>query len=297
MQLEGGLGVERMCEGAGVSRAGFYRYLQQVSPEEEDMAARDEMQRIALSNRFYGYRRVTAMLRRQGMVVNHKRVLRLMREDNLLSLRRRKFIVTTDSAHRMSIYPNLARYLELTAINQLWVSDITYISLGSEFVYLAVILDGYSRRVLGWALSRTLDRSMALLALERALQGRPAKPGLVHHSDRGSQYCSEDYIAMLEEHGMVASMSRAGNPFDNAMCESFIKTLKSEQIAYVKCSTMEELEAAIEDFIEMVYNKVRLHSALGYQSPEEFESVHPAKPGQWPAPLIFEEQRRIVEGG
>jgi transposase InsO family protein len=272
MSRQGSLGIERMCQLAPVSRAGFYRSLQEQRPVEEEMEVRSAIQQIALEHRRrYGYRRVSAELRRRGMLVNHKRVARIMREDNLLAAQPKRFVVTTDSKHKLEVYLNLASRMKLTGINQLWVADITYIRLQAEFVYLAVILDGFSRKVVGWALERTLASRLAMAALEQAIAKRQPAPGLVHHSDRGVQYASEEYVAILEKHGMIPSMSRPANPYDNASCESFIKTLKREEIYANEYHDLEHLLANIERFIEQYYNLQRLHSALGYRSPEEFE--------------------------
>jgi transposase InsO family protein len=272
MPLQGSLSIERMCEVARVSRAGFYRSLREQRPVEEEMEVRSAIQQIALGHRRrYGYRRIAAELRRRGMRVNHKRVLRMMREDNLLAVRQRRFIVTTDSNHSLEVYLNLASRMTLTGMDQLWVADITYIRLKAEFVYLAVILDGFSRKVVGWALDRTLASRLAIAALEHATAQRRPKPGLVHHSDRGVQYACAEYVAMLEKYGMVPSMSRPANPYDNASCESFMKTLKQEEIYANQYDDLEHLRTNIENFIEQYYNRQRLHSALGYRSPEEFE--------------------------
>jgi transposase InsO family protein len=268
------LGVEPMCRLAQVSRAGFYRYLQPRYAGEEEMEVRNAIQQIVLEHRRrYGYRRVAVELGRRGMAVNHKRVLRLMREDNLLGIEPRAFVATTQSNHEAEVYLNLASRMKLTAINQLWVADITYIRLRQEFVYLAVVLDVFSRKVVGWALDRTLTARLPLLAMERAIALRQPAPGLVHHSDRGVQYCSEQYTRLLQIHGIVPSMSRPGNPYDNAFCESFIKTLKREQIYAHKYQYIDELNAHLEQFIESYYNRQRLHSALGYKTPEEFETA------------------------
>jgi len=272
MPLQGDLSVERMCELAPVSRAGFYRWLQEPQPVEEEMEIRSLIQQIVIEHRRrYGYRRISAELRRRGMVVNHKRVARIMREDNLLAMQPRQFVVTTKSDHKLEVYLNLARRMKLTGIDQLWVADITYIRLKSEFLYLAVILDGFSRKVVGWSLERTLASRLALVALEQAIATRKPALGLVHHSDRGVQYASDEYVGVLERHGMLPSMSRPANPYDNASCESFMKTLKREEIYANQYRDLDHLRANIEEFVERYYNQQRLHSALGYRSPEEFE--------------------------
>jgi transposase InsO family protein len=261
-----------MCQLASVSRRSFYRSLKEWQPTEEEMEVRSVIQTVALEHRRrYGYRRITAELHRRGMQVNHKRVARIMREDNLLGVQPKLFVVTTNSNHKLEIYLNLASRMKLTGIHQLWVADITYIRLKAEFVYLAVILDRFSRKVVGWALDRTLGNRLAVGALEQALEKRQPPPGLVHHSDRGLQYASAEYAAVLEKHRMVPSMSRPANPYDNASCESFMKTLKREEIYANKYDDLEHLRANIEEFIEEYYNRQRLHSALGYRSPEEFE--------------------------
>ena len=274
MPLEGSLGVEPMCRLAQVSRAGFYRFLQPCYPGEEEMEVRHAIQKIVLEHRRrYGYRRVTVELHRRGMTVNHKRVLRLMREDNLLGVQPKAFVVTTQAGQESEVFLNLARRMHPAAINQLWVADITYVRLRQEFVYLAVVLDAFSRKVVGWALDRSLTARLPLLALGRAITLRLPPAGLVHHSDRGVQYASEQYTRMLHDHGILPSMSRPGNPYDNAFCESFIRTLKREQIYAHKYQYIDELNAHLEEFIDRYYNRLRLHSALGYKTPEEFEAA------------------------
>jgi len=265
------LTVQRMCQLGQVSRAGFYRSLRAKPDEDPDLELRDAMQRVALEFPSYGWPRMTKELQRRGWAVNHKRVYRLMREDNLLCLRRRKFVVTTDSAHELPVYPNLAREMSVTGLDQLWVADITYIRLQLEFVYLAVVLDAFSRRVIGWALDRTLEDELTLAALRMALQRRKPPVSLVHHSDRGVQYASCDYTELLLAHGVRISMSRRGNPYDNALAESFIKTLKYEEVYRQEYRDLAEARASIPLFLEQVYNEKRLHSALGYLPPVEFE--------------------------
>ena len=271
-QQQGSLSVERLCTLAQVSRAGYYRHWQAVAPRTAETALRDEVQRLALADRHCGYRRIAESLQRAGWRVNRKRVLRLMREDNLLCVRKRKFVVTTDSNHGRKVYPNLARNMILTNTDQLWRADITYIRLRDEFVFLAVILDAYSRRVIGWALDRTMEDSLTLAALRMALARRVVEAGLVHHSDRGSQYASNDYTDLLKASGITISMSRKGNPWDNAACESFMKTLKYEEVLRNEYRDLAEVRASIREFLEKVYNQKRLHSALGYLPPSEFEA-------------------------
>jgi putative transposase len=258
-----------------VSRSGFYRFDENAEPgPDPHMDLRDDIQRIALAWPSYGRPRITAELRHQGWRVNPKLVYRLMREDNLLCVRKRKFVVTTDSNHTRRIYPNLAPGLILTAPDQLWRADITYIRLRDEFVFLAVILDAYSRRVIGWALDRTMEDELTLTALRMALSRRVVQAGLVHHSDRGSQYASNDYTDLLKANGILISMSRKGNPWDNAACESFMKTLKYEEVLRNEYRDLAEARASIREFLEKVYNQKRLHSALGYLPPAEFERNH-----------------------
>jgi transposase InsO family protein len=264
-----------MVELGRVCRSGFYRFDGSAEPRPDPhMDLRDAIQRIALEWPSYGRPRITAELRRQGWRVNPKLVYRLMREDNLLCVRKRKFVITTDSNHARKVYPNLTRDMVLTAPDQLWRADITYIRLREEFVFLAVILDAYSRRVIGWALDRTMEDELTLSALRLALARRSVQPGLVHHSDRGSQYASNNYTDLLKANGIDISMSRKGNPWDNAACESFMKTLKYEEVLRNEYRDLAEARASIREFLEKVYNQKRLHSALGYLPPAEFERNH-----------------------
>ncbi len=268
-----------MCHLSHVSRAGLYRFEPEVESPNRDVDLRDAIQRIALEFPCYGRPRITAQLKRCGWTVNHKRVRRIMSEDNLLCLRRRKFVVTTDSHHPFHVYPNLAGSMELTGIDQLWIADITYIRLETEFIYLAVVLDAYSRRVIGWALDRSLEAELASAALKMALARRNPPEGLTHHSDRGVQYASHDYTGMLKDRGVRISMSRKGNPYDNAACESFMKTLKYEEVYRQDYRDLADAHASIDQFIDKIYNGKRLHSALGYRPPVEFErSLLPAVP-------------------
>ena len=265
------MNVDEMCALAGMSRAGYYRFLTTPAAGDKDIDLRDAIQRIALEFPTYGRPRMTEELHRRGWQVGPNRVRRLMREDNLLCLRRRKFVVTTNSNHDRPVYPNLARGMVLTGIDQLWVADITYIRLETEFVYLAVVLDAYSRRVIGWALDRTLEDELTIAALGMALERRIPAPGLVHHSDRGVQYASRDYTDLLKSRGITISMSRKGNPYDNAACESFMKTLKYEEVYRNEYRDFQEARASIAEFLACVYNQKRLHSALGYVPPAQFE--------------------------
>jgi transposase InsO family protein len=275
-QQQGGIGIERWCELSRVARASYYRYWKRAAPQEADVELRDRVQRICLAHRFYGYRRVRVELGKQGFRVNPKKIRRLMREDNLLAVRKRKWITTTDSRHSLAVFPNLARVVEPNGANQLWVADLTYLRLRSEFVYLAVVLDAWSRRVVGWALGRDLTASLPKKALLAAIAQRRPEPGLIHHSDRGVQYASLEYVSVLERHRLVGSMSRTAYPYDNARCESFLKTLKQEEISCQRYRTLEELSAKLEEFIDHYYNQLRLHSALHYRSPAEFEAAQVA---------------------
>jgi putative transposase len=272
MPLQGSLGVERMCQLAEVSRAGFYRYLRLGWQWEEEVVLRSTVQDVVIEHRWrYGYRRVTEELRARGMVVNHKRIARIMREDNLLVVRQDRSRPRGHTLRAARVYLNLATRMTLLGPNQLWVADITYIRLASEFVYLAVVLDVFSRKVIGWALGRSLKAQLPICALERAIASRKPPPGVVHHSDQGVQYACSQYMQKLWEHGMLPSMSRPANPYDNATCESFLKTLKREEIHASTYRDFEVLRERMEEFIERYYNVCRLHSALDYRSPEDFE--------------------------
>ncbi|MGA2045892.1 MAG: IS3 family transposase [Roseiarcus sp.] len=266
--------IERLCRLGGVSRAGTYRHFEASAPARADADLRDRIQKLSLQHRHYGYRRIAAQLRREGEIVNAKRVLRLMREDNLLCLRASPFVPrTTNSHHGFAIVPNLTRGLRPTGLDQIWVADITYVRLGEAFVYLAVVLDAYSRKVIGWALDDHLEARLAMAALDMALAARnPPPDSLIHHSDRGVQYACGDYTGRLQARGVALSMSRVGNPYDNAKAESFMKTLKAEEVNGKAYATPEQARGDIGAFIEDVYNTQRLHSALGYKPPVEFEA-------------------------
>jgi putative transposase len=273
--------IEQLCGLARVSRAAYYRHWGEHAPRVEETALQGAIQRLAISHRYYGYRRITALLKREGWVANHKRVARILREDNLLCLRKPVFRpATTDARHSWRVWPNLARHMAPMAVNQLWVADITYVRLGEAFVYLAVILDAFSRKVVGWAMADHLRAELAIAALEMALASREIIPGgLVHHTDRGIQYACGDYIERLLGAHIQPSMSRAGCPYDNAMAESFMKTLKTEEVDASHYRDLAHATSAIGGFIEAVYNTERLHSALDYLSPIDFENL----PNPWAA--------------
>jgi putative transposase len=279
MSQQGNPPIQTLCDWAKVSRAGFYRRWHASAPRQEETAMRDRLQQLALSHRHYGYRRLGVLLRREGWAANHKRVLRLLRQDNLLCLRRKAYAPsTTNSAHGWRVFPNLVRGIQLSAINQLWVADITYVRLGEEYIYLAVVLDAYSRRVIGWALDRHLHASLALKALSMAIDSRTITPGLIHHSDRGVQYACYDYVQQLADNAITPSMSRIGNPYDNAKAESFMKTLKQEEADGRCYRTLDQARQQIGQFLELTYNLERLHSALGYHSPIDYECNLMASP-------------------
>jgi len=243
--------------------------LMSIQKKEADL--RDRIEKIACEYSRYGYRRITAQLRREGFIINHKKVLRIMRESSLLCYVKKKWKRTTNSNHSYPRYPNLVKDLEITNINQVWYADITYIRLLTDFVYLAILLDGYSRKIVGYALSKALDTSMVLSALQMAISKRKPLPGCIHHSDQGIQYASTDYVKELNKNDFKISMASKGNPYENAYAESFIKTLKHEEVNLWDYRTIEDVAERVPFFLQEVYNKKRLHSALGYQPPDEFE--------------------------
>jgi putative transposase len=257
----------------GINRSTYYKRSREASENPLDLEIRDHIEKLHLEFPYYGYRRVQEDFRRQGVTINHKRIRRIMKENSLFPVVWRAFkVCTTDSNHKFRIYPNLLHDLEVSEINQVWVSDLTYIRIRDCFIYLAVVLDIYSRKVIGWAISKSLDRKICLLALQMAIEMRRPRAGLIHHSDRGVQYASEDYIEMLNENEIRISMSRKGNCWDNAFVESFFKTLKQEEVHLKNYETYEEVLENLPNFIEDVYNTKRFHSSLNYMSPVEFEA-------------------------
>ena len=275
------LSIERLCELFSVSRSWYYERSGQPESDTEEIALRDQIERIILEFSGYGYRRVTHALARLGWNVNHKRVLRIMREESLLCHLKKRFVVmTTDSRHGFPVYPNRLAGVVLTAPDQAWVADLTYIRLRSAFVYLACILDAFSRRCVGWHLSRDMTTQLTLTALHRAIDQRQPQPGVIHHSDRGVQYASHDYVEQLEQIGAQISMSSVGNPYENAKAESFFKTLKLEEVYLKEYESFADAEANLEEFIEQVYNTKRLHSSLGYVPPAEFEASYTTLPSR-----------------
>jgi len=271
--------IEKLCELMGVSRSWYYECPSSQQRALQDMELRDAIERIVLEFPGYGYRRVTRALKRQGWTVNHKRVLRIMGEESLLCQLQRRFVPTTDSDHTFGRYPNLIKDVEIDGLDQVWISDITYIRLPTIFCYLAAILDAYSRKCVGWHLSRWIDARLTLYALEMALAARQPTPGLIHHSDQGVQYASGEYVLRLEDSGAQISMAAVGNPYENAKAESFFRTLKMEEVYLKDYRGFEEAEQNIGEFIEEVYNKKRLHSSLGYLPPVEFEALHTLRAG------------------
>lgn len=265
--------VKRACSSLHVSRSGYYKPKPFMAGEYADGMVKDVIQDVIVEFPAYGYRRVTKELHRRDLAVNHKRVLRIMHDENWQCKKKKFRIQTTDSDHGLPVFPNLAKDLEVTRLNQLWVADITYIRLLHECVYLAVIIDTFSRKCVGWELARNIDTKLAVEALEMASNARQhlGFEGLIHHSDQGVQYASHEYVNQLCNLGIRISMSRKGNPYDNAFAESFIKTLKAEEVYMNEYKTMEEAYQNIGGFIEKVYNKKRLHSGIGYVPPEEFE--------------------------
>ena len=266
------LSVKRMCELLSCSRSGYYRNRKQRHFERSELELRSQIQQIALQWPSYGYRRVTAELQRRSVNVNRKRVLRMMRADNLLCIRKKRFIRTTRSDHSFVVYPNLTAGIQLTGLDQLWVADITYIRLFAEFIFLAVILDAFSRRCIGWCLSRRIDTNLTLTALRMALNKRHPSAALIHHSDQGMQYAATEYVELLIANQIRISMSRRANPYDNALAESFMKTLKYEEVHLFEYQNLNDAHQRIGYFLEEVYNQKRLHSSLGYRPPCEFES-------------------------
>lgn len=273
------MSLKKLCELLDVSRSWYYQKpaVDQQTGEEVDL--RDAIERIVLEFPGYGYRRVSAELHRRGWRVNHKRVLRIMREESLLCQLKRRFKVTTDSAHAFGVYPNLIKEIELDGLDQAWIADITYVRLPTAFCYLAAILDAYSRRCVSWSLSRQIDTTLTLWALEMALTTRRPAAGLIHHSDRGVQYASSEYVSRLQEAGALISMAAVGNPYENAQVESFFRNLKMEEVYIKDYRNFEEAYENIGEFIEEVYNEKRLHSSLGYLPPVEFEAIHVLKAG------------------
>jgi len=258
-----------------LARSSYYYKPVGIDPLEAvaNIDLRDRMETICIDFPGYGYRRVTAQLKRDGLVVNHKKVLRLMRESDLLCHLKRRWTSTTDSRHGLPVYPNLLKGRKASCLNQVWLTDITYIRIKYGFVYLAAILDGCSRKVIGYSISDRLDTALVMAALRMAIEQRKPGAGVLHHSDQGVQYASHEYIDELTRHGFQISMSRKGNPYDNAMMESFFKTLKYEEVNLCEYETIVDVRTGVSRFIEKVYNQKRLHSALGLRPPDEYEEI------------------------
>lgn len=271
----GARAIKELSAAVSVSRSSYYRHAKQTTKARlrpaPEQRRRERIQEIALAMPNYGHRSMTAELQRQRLPTGRDRVLRYMREAQLLCRRRRAFVTTTDSNHDLKVFPNLAKKLTLTAVDQLWVADITYIQLPRGFAYLAVLLDAFSRRVIGWSLDQHMMTELPLQALQMALRDREVKPGLIHHSDRGKQYAAAAYVSLLVKHQIRGSMSRPGNPYDNPQAERFMRTVKYDEVYLSDYQSLTEARASIKHFIEEVYNRQRLHSALGYKPPVEFE--------------------------
>lgn len=270
------LPLERACQLLGVNRGSYYRYCETPPPPAKAAALPAAVEATVLEFPGYGYRRVTKHLQRAGWEVNHKRVLRIMREESLLCRLRRRWVRTTDSEHGLTVYPNLlsqAGWRSLSRVDQAWVADITYIRLPGGFCYLAALLDAYSRKVVGWELAEEIDAGLTVAALEQALQARQPAPGWIHHSDQGVQYACRDYVGRLQAAQAQISMSGKGRPRDNAQAESFMRTLKHEEVYLGEYQSFPEAKQAIGRFINDVYNEKRLHSSLGYRPPSEFEQL------------------------
>jgi transposase InsO family protein len=267
----GSLFVRDRCRIAEVGASAYYAWMKQAEGDKSDEGLLRQIEQVVEEFPGYGYRRVTKELGKRGSKVNKKRIQRLMRSHNLQRRRKRRFVRTTDSNHALPVYPNLIQEVVVERPNQVWAADITYVRLLRGFVYVAVLLDLFSRKVIGWALSGSLHAELVVRALRMGLQTRPVQPGLIHHSDRGVQYASEQYVHILQSYGITISMSRKGNPYDNAKLESFMKTFKTEEVYLNEYETEQEARRDIGEFIETMYNKKRLHSSLGYCSPVEFE--------------------------
>ena len=270
--------IRKLCKLVGTNRAWFYQQPKRAEEKAQEYRQLVEViEKIVLEFPGYGYRRVTKALHRLGHKINHKKGLKIMQAEKLLCRPKRRFKPTTDSNHHQPVYANLLKSKELTAPDQAWVADLTYVALPKNFVYLAAIMDAYSRKCIGWKISKRIDTELALGALEMAFTNREINAGLIHHSDRGVQYCSTAYVQRLKSKGIEVSMSRKATPYDNAKAESFFKTLKVEEVYLKDYQTQAEAEANIGDFIEKVYNAKRLHSSLGYMSPLEFETIYSQK--------------------